>query len=312
MREHRVGYPGVRRAVENEGDPRRSDPRVSAAGGAARGAGQAPGGDRAGRAFWDAAWAKAALPAPVDPTDPSLQNTVNRRFDAFFRETFSGVTTSEQALLEVGCGRSAWLPYFALRFGFSVAGLDYSPIGCRQAEQVLARAGVGGAVYCADLFDPPVELRDAFDVVVTFGVVEHFEDTRAAVRALGRFVRPGGLVITNVPNMVGAIGTLQRRLNRPVYDVHQPLDPEALRAAHLGAGLEVARCDYFLSTNFGVVSLRDAPGGRIRRGVKKLVAAGLGRLSMLRWVAEEYGLPVRVGRRWSPYINCVARRPEVE
>jgi cyclopropane fatty-acyl-phospholipid synthase-like methyltransferase len=29
-------------------------------------------------------------------------------------------------LLEIGCARSAWLPYFAQEFGIDVSGLDYS------------------------------------------------------------------------------------------------------------------------------------------------------------------------------------------
>jgi len=84
-------------------------------------------------------------------------------------------------------------PYFAKEFGFKVYGIDYSEIGCKQAREVLSNTGVEGNVICAIFFSPPENLIDAFDVVVSFGVVEHFEDT-AGIAAFSRFLKPNGIL----------------------------------------------------------------------------------------------------------------------
>ena len=79
-------------------------------------------------------------------------------------------------LLEVGCGNSIWLPYFAKQFGFLVSGLDYSEEGCRTSREMLAEAGVRGMIRCADVFARPDDMRNRYDVIVSVGVVEHFQE----------------------------------------------------------------------------------------------------------------------------------------
>lgn len=55
-------------------------------------------------------------------------------------------------------------------------------------------------------FSPPASMLGKFDVVVTFGVVEHFIDTRACLDAMSQFLKPGGLLVTSIPNLAGWIG----------------------------------------------------------------------------------------------------------
>ena len=117
-------------------------------------------------------------------------------------------------------------------------------------------AGVEGRIVEGDLFSPPKEMLEAFDVVVSFGVVEHFDDTTAATEALGRFLVPGGTLVTVIPNLGGSlIALIQRFVNRPVFDVHVPLDHRQLADAHRAAGLELRTCGYFLGVNWNVVNI---------------------------------------------------------
>ena len=152
------------------------------------------------------------MPAPIDARNPAPGNAANRRFDALFRELFAGLPTPD-ALVEVGCARSAWLPYFGREFGFGLHGLDYSELGCEQERTILVESGLAGEITCADLFAPPRALLGAFDVVVSFGVVEHFSDTGAVTAAMAALLRPGGLLITVIPNS---------RRDRPDRAAHQP------------------------------------------------------------------------------------------
>lgn len=239
---------------------------------------------------------------------PTLSRYVNRRFQEFFRGIFYGVETREMKLIEIGCARSVWLPYFAKEFGFNVCGIDYSEIGCTQEEQILTRAGVQGEVVCVDFFSPPESMLGEFDVVVSFGVVEHYEDTAACIEAFAKFLKPNGTLITSIPNLVGLIGSIQKTLNRPVYDIHVPLDSGGLADAHRASGLEVVSCDYFIGVNFGVCNLNGIQTGSTEWYVKKVLLSLLACLSLIVLFIEDKVGNFKVNKVTSPYINCVARK----
>jgi 2-polyprenyl-3-methyl-5-hydroxy-6-metoxy-1,4-benzoquinol methylase len=264
--------------------------------------------DKAGKKYWNDSWAASAIPAAVNPRDGGRYNWVNQQFHRMFVDVFARNAPSGGKLLEIGCARSSWLPYFAKEFGFEVYGVDYSPIGAQMARDVLRASSVTGEVVCADLFAPPEALFGMFDVVVSFGVAEHFEDTAAYLRAVARFLKPGGLLITNIPNMVGAIGFIQKVINRPVYDIHQPIDLQMMRDAHVAAQMEVLECDYFMFTNFGVNNLTGISIRTPLGFVKKVLLALLARASILSWFVEGTLGAFPPNKFTSPYINCVARR----
>lgn len=260
--------------------------------------------------YWDSLWTPGLVPDPIDPADPALRNHVYRDFDTLFVEMFDNISSNAGRLLEIGCGRSRWLPYFAKRFGCKVAGLDYSPDGCERAREILAKAGVSADVVCGDLFASPPAMPAQFDVVVSFGVVEHFADTPAALSAMSRFATPGGLMLTVIPNMVGMTGVATRVLNRPLFEQHVPLDVAQFEEAHRRAGLEPIAVRWLVANNFRVVNLNGlrphTPSWHVKRailGVLTVITAGI-------WLAERHvGLKMRRGRRWSPYLVCIARRP---
>lgn len=262
--------------------------------------------DKAGKAYWDKNWSLLP-PELLDLRDRRLRNEINQRFHELFAGVLKRGRDVGKRLLEVGCARSIWLPYFALEHGLEVAGLDYSEDGCRQSEAVLAHAGVEGKVVCADMFDPPTALVGAFDYVFTLGVIEHFTDTAGTVSALGRYLRPGGRVITVVPNMQGTTGALQKLLDPDVYDTHVALDPTDLKRAHEAAGLEVERCSYFVATNYYVVNALRRKGSAFYPAIR-LSSALLGRASMGVWQMERLFGRLPAVRAFSPYVVCVARR----
>lgn len=204
--------------------------------------------------YWDRTWIDSEIPPPVDLSDKSLRNHATLAMHRHFEEVLAPLRGRQARMIELGCAQSKWLPYFARHWGFQVAGLDTSDLGCQRAREMLAAAGVRGEIERGDMFDPPREMRERFDVVLSLGLVEHFTDTASAVTACAAFARPGGTVLTIIPNVNGIPGLLQRTLDRDVYDVHVPLDASLLADAHIKAGLSVSRCEYLLSANFAVVN----------------------------------------------------------
>jgi 2-polyprenyl-3-methyl-5-hydroxy-6-metoxy-1,4-benzoquinol methylase len=264
--------------------------------------------DKAGKAYWSSAWERSALAPAIDPDNLARGNFVVRHFHSLFRELFSESDVREASLLEIGCARSVWLPYFAKQFGLKVSGIDYSEVGCRQAEATLQREGVNGKILCEDFYSPSNSLIEKFDIVISFGVAEHFTDTAQCITAFAKFLKPGGRMITIIPNMTWIMGLLQRLLDKSVYDVHVPLNAIALRRAHEQSLLEVLSCKYFMSTNFGVLNTSRVTGLNLSARLKQSTAVNLSRVSTFINIFEDRAFRLPATRLVAPYVVCVSRK----
>jgi 2-polyprenyl-3-methyl-5-hydroxy-6-metoxy-1,4-benzoquinol methylase len=262
--------------------------------------------DRAGKEYWDRAWEKDDPSEDIAANSTSIWAHRDQLFHRLFRRLIG--TPPHLTVVELGCARSAWLPYFAREFHATVAGLDYSALGATQAAARLRQHGIEGDVRCADLFDPPSDWCGEFDVVVWFGVAEHFEDTTHAVRAAARLLKPGGLLITEIPNMSGLVGWVQRVANRPVYDIHVPHSREDLRAHHVAAGLDVICAEYVVPTDFGVVEMGGAAPGFGRVVKEKLLYILRLFTGCVWWLDRHVTLPAT--RAMSGFIVVGARKPQ--
>jgi SAM-dependent methyltransferase len=254
--------------------------------------------------YWGEIWQTAEPPKLFDPADRGLRNRGNLALHEFFSEILRSAALRTGSLIEIGCAQSKWLPYFAKVHDFAVTGIDYSDIGCARARAMLQRAQCQGDVLQADMFDPPDELRSRFDVVLSMGLVEHFADTASAVQACAALAKPGGIVITTIPNLTGIVGLVQHRLDRTVYDKHVALNCAALRAAHETCGLSILRSEYLSSANFAILNLpnmRPKIAERFVRGLALSATAGI-------WSLEALGVHIAPTRLLSPYIACVARK----
>lgn len=264
--------------------------------------------DKAGKKYWDDVWAEDGLPRAVNPHLKGVMNYTNRRFHKYFLEAFSEIESSGMKLLEIGCAQSAWLPYFAKAFGFKVYGIDYSEIGCKKARKILLQSGVEGEIVCADLFSPPNDMYGVYDVVVSFGVVEHFDDTKLCIKALSKFLKPNGIMITMIPNMGGIIGLVQKILNRKIFDIHKIIDSETLQKTHELCGLEVVDCNYFLLSNFYIINLKGLHNNSIEFLVKKNIMRLLLVSSIIGCFIESKVGNFKENKFISSYVFCRSKK----
>lgn len=97
-------------------------------------------------------------------------------------------------LLDAGCGTGGLMQYLHRQSPqLQLTGVDLSELAC-----TYARRRNCGEVIQADLTALP--LGDAgFDVVVSSDVLYHIGDDRQALAELVRVLRPGGLLVVNVP-----------------------------------------------------------------------------------------------------------------
>ena len=247
--------------------------------------------------YWDATYARDRVPVVA-------LNDWRTYCDTQIYARLEPVLRASRAVIEIGAGDSSWLPRLAAMYpDASFTGLDYSEAGCRRLSVRLENFGVKASVRLADMFDPPADMQNGFDLALSFGVVEHFSELDRALRAKASFVRPGGAIFTLIPNMAGIYGTLTRRWNRAVYDIHVPHDLDSFLAGHVEARLSILDSGYIGSSNFGILAscFDRAAGMRYRLFVQ------MTRISKLAWWSESRGLPLPTSRWLSPYLFAIAR-----
>lgn len=262
--------------------------------------------EKAPQRYWESHWRTAALPRQVRPHGRGVGTFVDRAFHRSLRALLADRTAGSFRLLEAGCARSAWLPYFAREYGCAVTGIDYSPTGCALARQVLTEAGVEGDIILGDFRQPPAALIGSFEAVVSFGVIEHFEDTAAVLSALARFLRPGGVLIATVPNMAGFVGRVQKAIDPVTFGLHRPLTPGGLASAAAAAGLVGVSCRPFLLFNLGAVSLERLRPHPLLHGAGRLLFAGVSRAV---WAVQRVASEDATHPWLAPYLWCSGTLP---
>jgi SAM-dependent methyltransferase len=111
------------------------------------------------------------------------------------RELARTLRDKKAAVLDAGCGTGGLIRWLAPRRPeWSWTGVDVSPLACE-----LARERVGG-VEIREASVTALPFGDAtFDAVVSADVLYHVGDDAAALREFFRVLRPGGIVVINVP-----------------------------------------------------------------------------------------------------------------
>ncbi len=115
-----------------------------------------------------------------------------------WQERFADVKRWKQAqnasLLDVGAGYGDFLHY-ASKEGWQVSGFEFSP-----AVAKLSREKYGIALAVGDLFEMPFP-NQSFDVITMWHVLEHLADPTAVLKRLFELLRPGGVLVLEVPNL---------------------------------------------------------------------------------------------------------------
>ncbi len=192
------------------------------------------------QAYWASAWRR----------QPRSRRSLRAPWHKDWLEFQRSVLPREHGLrlLEVGCAASRWLPVYAKDFSYRVTGIDFDPVGCDLARRALSEHGAVGEVLCGDFFSLAASLQERFDVVVSYGFLEHFDGQQAA-HALGACLRSGGTLFATVPNLHGVPGLLGFASEnwRPT---HVAYTLEKLRRVFKEAGFEDVTCAY--AAGYGV------------------------------------------------------------
>jgi SAM-dependent methyltransferase len=163
------------------------------------------------RDHWEDNWSHA-LPSG----DVSRLNVFNRDLDFLLDRE---IARPNPEVVEIGFAPGKMLRHIEKRFSARCTGYDYSEVGCAVARCYLEREGSVARVVLADVEREPPPTGSA-DVCYSIGVVEHFANPDAIVRAHVDCLKPGGKAIIIMPAYRGLAAALQRRLDPDNLAIH--------------------------------------------------------------------------------------------
>jgi SAM-dependent methyltransferase len=154
---------------------------------------------------------------------------------------------------ELGGALSQYLVDLSLFEGARITAIDYSPVGISRTKELFAKSGVQGEVIAADVFNWTYE-GESFDMVLHFGLLEHFDNPEPLLSVSSRLLKPDGVLFFTMPNL-GAIGAKLWQRNAPRnYSAHVYHTDQAVAAACSQNGLLLQK-----TFSFGPPLLRMAP-----------------------------------------------------
>jgi len=197
-----------------------------------------PGSDhkRGSIACWESAWAKKAQTLDFDRprNDWDYFDSLRAKYlaDRFIPKDKPVLT------LEAGCGSASVSTYFALR-GARTVMLDASASAIRAAQANFDKYGLKGEFINGNMESLPFP-DEKFDLVMSFGVLEHFEDMRPSIKEMVRVLKSGGIFFAAVSpkkHSIQLAGNLSNMCMRFLYNLKHgrikeaflrsyPADPE--------------------------------------------------------------------------------------
>jgi SAM-dependent methyltransferase len=152
-----------------------------------------------------------------------------------------------QTAIELGGFPGYYAVFLKKYFKLDVTLLDYfvhEPV----TNELLKANGLKPAdinIIETDLFKYSPEQQ--FDLVLSCGLIEHFNDTGDIINRHISFVKPGGTLFITLPNFKAVNGWFQKNYDKENYDKHNIdcMDPVFLAEICKKAGLEVVQSRYF-------------------------------------------------------------------
>lgn len=232
---------------------------------------------------WDAGYDRCsfAMAAPNDPIRQLLQQHLPR-----------GPLSS----LELGCHPGRYLSVLGT-LGHTLNGIDLTPKVYTELPEWLTSLEFNvGTLVRADVFkhDP----GRTFDVVCSFGLIEHFTNWEELFLLHAKWVNPGGFLVITTPNFRSSLQQILHRaldsLNLARHNI-ESMNPIRWRDMALDAGFEVLQ--------YGGIGHFDFWADRQNRN---LIQKAL--LKVIRKTSPLWSLTPRNTLALSPYYAIVAQR----
>lgn len=151
-------------------------------------------------------------------------------------------------ICEIGFGDGKMLKKIADKFNYEPYGIEYSKEAVQMAEKKVH--GILGDIFDEKLTD---KYKEAFDVVFSYGFIEHIIPPEKAIQAHLKILKRGGILILQIPRL-RKFNWLKAKIFRPdLLPLHNLslMEQEVLSGLGKKMGLEEIFCN-----NYGTLKLR--------------------------------------------------------
>lgn len=118
-------------------------------------------------------------------------------FNQVMRKLFKGREPHEPAILELGAATGFLTRWLTEEYGGTGVLVDNSEASYRAYNEMHYDRKHNLTYIKADIFR--LELEQRYDLVCSFGLIEHFREKAAVLEAHKRFVKPGGIIVIIIP-----------------------------------------------------------------------------------------------------------------
>ncbi len=229
--------------------------------------------DLAGKEFWDA----------KNRFHPQLHTKKYGVFMDFFRQLADEFKNKD--LIEIGAIPGYFCVLFNKNFGCKITGLDYGDENI--FKRTMQQYGVADYDFIkADFLD--YKSDKLYDIVSSYGFIEHFSDTEDILKRHIAMVGSGGYLILTVPNFTRLqflFHFLFDRDNLKNHNTGKPMDKKFLEKFIVSNNLTIVFSEYSKSSKFWITD-----SGKKWRRPWELFAKSIGKVlnTALSGVASKY------------------------
>lgn len=244
---------------------------------------------------WDKVWKEHSLPQVINiQNDPYYVKILDDFFHKYLPKN------NDFEFLELGCAPGRWLHYFHKEFGYKISGLDSSSIGFELTKKNLEILNVKANLYFDDILFFNSDKK--FDVVFSFGLIEHFDPPTEIIDKHIESIKPNGYLIIGVPNIKKAIyGPLQAMINRENLKGYIHISDKKLANYFNEKDFKIIFCGYLGVLNLYLLNIPQK--NSILYKIIALTQTALDKLLRLFQVKRETKI-------FSPYIFIICKKYE--
>jgi len=119
---------------------------------------------------------------------------MRRRFEVF-QKLIRPFKLQGAAIAEIGCGAGVVIQQFVESYGSTIDGFDLNIRALQDARTRCPQA----RLFCYDIHERKQELKQRYDWLILFDVLEHLEDPEAFLQSSLFHLKKGGRIAINVP-----------------------------------------------------------------------------------------------------------------
>jgi 2-polyprenyl-3-methyl-5-hydroxy-6-metoxy-1,4-benzoquinol methylase len=140
-------------------------------------------------------------------------------------------------IFELGCGASHVLARAAM-FGWEVGGIDFNSNALDLIRTYLSKNGFENMnLICGDIFSYNCsQLNNKYDLLVSFGFLEHFKNPQSIISKWGTILKPEGIIISVIPNLFSINTAIFKKYDPDFWAQHIIYSPDDMDQFHFGAG----------------------------------------------------------------------------